>query len=189
MPAVETVLLISLLAVNPGGWTARPGGRGAPRWPDRAHRRGQPGVAGPAVNALLHQTSAARPGTLLLAALQIWSTNVLVFALAFWELDRGGPVARTQQPRRELPPADFRFSQDENDGAVPEVAAVLQRAQRLGARLGDYLYVSLTNSSAFSPTDTMPLTARAKRSWASRRPPHCSPACWSSPRGVGQLGS
>ncbi|KUM93208.1 hypothetical protein AQI88_27930 [Streptomyces cellostaticus] len=45
----------------------------------------------------------------------------LVFGLAFWELDRGGPVLRTQLPRTDLPPADFRFSQDENEGTVQEV--------------------------------------------------------------------
>ena len=45
-----------------------------------------------------------------LQALQVWLTNIIVFGLAYWELDRGGPVARTQEPRAQLPPADFRFS-------------------------------------------------------------------------------
>ena len=99
---------------------------------------------------------------LLVAALQVWLTNIIVFGLAFWELDRGGPVARTQRPRAELPPADFRFSQDENDDAISEVAAGSSKKSGWVPALHDYLYVSLTNSTAFSPTDTMPLTGRAK---------------------------
>jgi hypothetical protein len=89
-------------------------------------------------------------------------TNILVFALAFWELDRGGPVTRRATPRDRLPDADFRFPQDEDHDAIREVAA------RSSARAGwvpgfvDYLYISVTNSSAFSPTDTMPLSPRAK---------------------------
>ena len=55
---------------------------------------------------------------LLLAAAQVWLTNVLVFALAYWELDRGGPVDRTQTARPGLPAADFRFPQDEDHDAV-----------------------------------------------------------------------
>ena len=61
-------------------------------------------------------------GSLLLGAMQVWITNVIGFGLLFWELDRGGPVAR-RNLRKELPPADWRFSQDENDDAVVEVAA------------------------------------------------------------------
>ncbi|HEX2551769.1 MAG TPA: hypothetical protein VHK64_09270 [Nocardioidaceae bacterium] len=99
---------------------------------------------------------------LLVAALQVWLTNIIVFGLAYWELDRGGPVARTQRPRAELLPADFRFSQDENDDAISEVAAGSSKKSGWVPALHDYLYVSLTNSTAFSPTDTMPLTGRAK---------------------------
>ena len=101
-------------------------------------------------------------GQLLAAAGQVWLTNVLVFALAYWELDRGGPVTRFRVARPRLPNADFRFPQDEDHDAISEVA------QRSSAKSGwapgfiDYLYVSVTNSSAFSPTDTMPLSVRAK---------------------------
>ena len=99
---------------------------------------------------------------LLLAAGQVWLTNVIVFALAYWELDRGGPVTRSRLPRPRLPVADFRFPQDEDHDAITEVAA--RSAARSGWTPGfiDYLYVSVTNSSAFSPTDTMPLSPRAK---------------------------
>ncbi|MGW6277000.1 hypothetical protein [Kribbella sp. NPDC055071] len=99
---------------------------------------------------------------LLAAAGQVWLTNVLVFALAYWELDRGGPVTRYRVDRPGLPDADFRFPQDEDHDAISEVS------QRSSAKSGwvpgfvDYLYMSITNSSAFSPTDTMPLSVRAK---------------------------
>jgi hypothetical protein len=61
-----------------------------------------------------------------------------------------------------MAPADFRFSQDENDDAVTEVAVGASGQADWVPTLIDYLYVSLTNSSAFSPTDTMPLSPRAK---------------------------
>lgn len=103
------------------------------------------------------------PGTsLLIAALQVWTTNVIAFALIYWELDRGGPVARSQQDREDLPLADFRFTQDETQDTVVEVAAGSSKKADWIATFVDYLYLSTTNSSAFSPTDTMPLTSRAK---------------------------
>jgi hypothetical protein len=89
-------------------------------------------------------------GQLLLNAAAVWTTNVLAFGLWYWDLDRGGPVRR----RKPKPPApDFRFTQME----TPEVAE-----DDWEPHLVDYLYVSFTNSIAFSPTDTMPLTRRAK---------------------------
>ncbi len=99
---------------------------------------------------------------LLLAALQVWGTNVLVFGLIFWELDRGGPVARTTVKRELLESADFRFSHDENHDTVVEVSRDSSRTSDWVPTLVDYVYVSLTNSSAFSPTDTMPLRPRTK---------------------------
>jgi uncharacterized membrane protein len=100
--------------------------------------------------------------TLLLAALQVWVTNVIAFALVYWELDRGGPVSRRHADRTDFPPADFRFPQDEDHDAIEEVAA--RSSQRTGwvASYVDYLYFSLSNSMAFSPTDAMPLSPRAK---------------------------
>ena len=65
-------------------------------------------------------------------------------------------------PRDELPEADWRFSQDENDDAVTEVAKGSSGRSGWVPTFVDYLYLSITNSSAFSPTDTMPLTNRAK---------------------------
>jgi hypothetical protein len=105
---------------------------------------------------------AAEPGPLLLAGLQVWATGVIGFALIYWELDRGGPVSRARRTRTALPPADWRFSQDEIDDNVTEVAVASSTRAGWVPTFVDYLYLSLTNSSAFSPTDTMPLTSRAK---------------------------
>jgi uncharacterized membrane protein len=90
-------------------------------------------------------------GELLLTAFVIWVTDVIVFGLWFWEVDDGGPVERTRRARRT---PDFQFPQDENPG----LAAPGWRPE-----VWDYLYVSLTNSIAFSPTDAMPLSRHAKR--------------------------
>jgi len=80
-----------------------------------------------------------------------WLTNAIAFGLAFWELDCGGPVARALATAPRKP--DFQFPQDEN--------TELARAG-WAPRLWDYFYVSLTNATAFSPTDAMPLTRPAK---------------------------
>lgn len=89
-------------------------------------------------------------GTLLRNGGAIWLTNVIVFALWYWELDRGGPVARAAG-RQSHP--DFLFPQM----TAPEFA---DRDWEPG--FVDYLYVSFTNAMAFSPTDTMPMTRWAK---------------------------
>jgi uncharacterized membrane protein len=81
----------------------------------------------------------------------VWFTNAIAFGLAFWELDCGGPVARALTTEARRP--DFQFPQDEN----PQLARV-----GWSPRLWDYFYISLTNATAFSPTDSMPLTRPAK---------------------------
>jgi len=162
VPALELLLLVAVVAVNPRRLTRQ----------TRLTRVVSLGLAlviavanqvalGLLVHALLTVT-AEQARQLLLAAGQVWFTNIIAFGLIFWELDRGGPVARTQKSRDELPPADFRFSQDENDDAVTEVALGSSGRSDWVPSLIDYLYVSVTNSSAFSPTDTMPLSPRAK---------------------------
>ena len=87
---------------------------------------------------------------LLLKAVTVWGTNVIAFGLWYWAFDRGGPVRRL---RPDPPPPDFQFPQLEN----PQLAEPGWRPE-----LVDYIYVSFTNSIAFSPTDAMPLTRRAK---------------------------
>jgi uncharacterized membrane protein len=87
---------------------------------------------------------------LLLKAATVWSTNVVAYGLWYWALDRGGPVRRLR-PNPPLP--DFQFPQMENPDFAPK---------GWQPHLFDYVYVSFTNSIAFSPTDAMPLTRRAK---------------------------
>lgn len=87
---------------------------------------------------------------LIFAAIAIWLTNVIVFALWYWELDRGGPRRRHDPQHRE---PDFLFPQMATPGAGRPTWA---------PGFLDYFYVSFTNATAFSPTDTMPLTATAK---------------------------
>jgi hypothetical protein len=94
-----------------------------------------------------HEKSA---GELLLKAMTVWGTNVIAFGLWYWGLDRGGPLRR-RQPDAPLP--DFQFPQMEN----PQLAPADWRPA-----LFDYMYVSFTNSIAFSPTDAMPLSRRVK---------------------------
>lgn len=96
------------------------------------------------------KSSALSGGQLLMSGAFVWLTNVIVFGLLYWSLDAGGPRARARRGRRH---PDFWFPQDDND-----------RLTRSGwhPRLEDYTYVALTNGIAFSPTDAMPLTRRAK---------------------------
>lgn len=89
--------------------------------------------------------------SLIFSGIALWGTNILLFGLWFYELDRGGPIARERGTER-LP--DFMFVQM-TDGARYAPAG-------WKPRLIDYLYTAFTNGSAFSPTDTMPLTATAK---------------------------
>ena len=85
----------------------------------------------------------------------LFVTNIIVFGIWYWELDLGGPFARAgvdeRHPKRTYP--DFLFPQTDRPALAPDDCE---------PRFVDYLYVSLTNVVAFSPTDTMPLTRRAK---------------------------
>ncbi len=162
IPGLELALLVALIATNPWRMTRQT------RWSRRASlalailvvTSNLGTLALLVVNLVSDQ---ATPGTsLLIAALQVWATNVIAFALIYWELDRGGPVARTQNPRAKLPLADLRFTQDETQDTVIEVAAGSSKKADWIPTFVDYLYLSTTNSSAFSPTDTMPLTSRTK---------------------------
>lgn len=93
---------------------------------------------------------AVRGSALIDGGAIIWLTNLLLFAVLYWELDRGGP--RRVFDRAPVAP-DLLFPQMTDERyAHPDWTP----------RFGDYLYVSLTNQTAFSPTDTMPLTLRAK---------------------------
>lgn len=90
--------------------------------------------------------------SLIYSGIALWVTNVLLFGLWYYELDRGGPVARAE---KEADYADFLFPQMSSEGAA-------HSPPDWSPRLVDYLYTSFTNATAFSPTDTMPLTPTAK---------------------------
>jgi hypothetical protein len=89
---------------------------------------------------------------LLITGGVIWLTNVVVFALWYWEFDRGGPVARALNTNKRYP--DFQFVQM---ASPPE-----QVPPEWEPAFADYLYLAFTNASAFSPTDVMPMSRWAK---------------------------
>ena len=101
------------------------------------------------IDTLLHGGKATG-SNLIQEAGQIWLTNILVFALWYWQLDRGGPRARHW---REAKAFDFLFPQMSS----PDIAPAGWMPTFM-----DYLYVAFTNATAFSPTDTLPLTPGAK---------------------------
>ena len=86
-------------------------------------------------------------GDLLAHGTVVWLTNIITFGLLFWQLDEGGPRLRAEHGRSD---PDFEFPQD------------ARQRTAWSPRLSDYVYVALTNAIAVSPTDTMPLTRRAK---------------------------
>jgi hypothetical protein len=150
LPVVEGVLLIGLLVASP-----MPQVRHSP-----LRRRIAIALIGvvSAVNIfslveLCHYLLQGRRESghaLILAGMVLWVTNVLLFALWYWELDRGGPV---QRARGSDAAPDFLF---------PQMSTPKHAPAGWTPGLIDYLYVSFTNASAFSPTDTMPLTPSAK---------------------------
>jgi hypothetical protein len=89
------------------------------------------------------------PTKLLTSGALVWLGNNLAFGMLYWLMDSGGPIARA----RNSAPTDFAFTQH----LSPEVAPSGWRPVFL-----DYLHLGFTNATAFSPTDVMPLTLRAK---------------------------
>ncbi len=152
VPAVEALLLLGLLAADPNRLT-----------PESRDLR-LPSLALIAVLGAINTVALFRLVDLLVggggsgrdllaAAAGVWLTNVVVFGLFYWELDRGGPLGRAGA--RPAPPhPDLWFPQDGDarDAAPPN----------WGPTFVDYLFVSLTAATAFSPTDTMPLSGRFK---------------------------
>jgi hypothetical protein len=93
---------------------------------------------------------------LILSGIAIWLTNVLIFALWYWQLDRGGPANRARYPDPHTPQGrpDFVFSQmDSGREYVPD---------NWTPEFLDYLALAVTTATAFSPTDTMPISRYAK---------------------------
>jgi hypothetical protein len=161
IPAIEVLLLIALVVTNPRRITRQT------RWSRAASMALALIVIATnlvSLGLLISELSDKAPSgqNLLLGAMQIWLTNVIGFALLYWEIDRGGPVTRRSAPRDEMPDADWRFSHDENKDTVSEVSRTASEVSGWIPLFVDYLFLSVTNSSAFSPTDTMPLSSRAK---------------------------
>jgi uncharacterized membrane protein len=151
LPVLEIALLAALLIANPY----------------RINKRSRPlrvlGLTVAAVLSLANAYSVARlvvglvqgtegssAGPLLVTGGMIWLINVVVFGLWYWEFDRGGPAARANADRMY---PDFQFAQM----ATPQLAP-----PDWEPAFGDYLYLSFTNATAFSPTDVLPMTRWAK---------------------------
>ena len=99
---------------------------------------------------LIGGTAGDQAGPLLASAAAIYLTNLIAFGIWYWEYDRGGPFARAAA---HSPYPDFLF---------PQMTQHHLARKDWEPTFGDYLYVSFTNATAFSPTDTMPLTRWAK---------------------------
>ena len=102
------------------------------------------------IKGIINGTEGNNASLLLSRGATVYVTNIIVFALWYWEWDRGGPVARAQGLR---PYPDFLYPQM----TQPDLAPSEWQPNFL-----DYLYVSFTNVTAFSPTDTMPMSRWAK---------------------------
>jgi uncharacterized membrane protein len=100
------------------------------------------------VNLVLGESSDLRALPLLATAATLWISNLVVFALWYWLLDRGGPEQRL---RGACAPAELQFPRAHD---APEAARTPE--------FSDYVFFAFTTSIAFSPTDTSPMTTRTK---------------------------
>jgi hypothetical protein len=149
IPAIELALLVVLVTADPGNAAER-----------RRLRRVCVGLVGALVVTALWATAVLiydlitgskvtqDPGPLLAAGTLVWLGNNLAFALLYWLMDSGGPIARA----RGGAAVDFAFTQHMSPELAPGWRPVFL----------DYLHLGFTNSTAFSPTDVMPLTLWAK---------------------------
>lgn len=105
---------------------------------------------------LLHKKLAVSGTSLILSGVAIWLTNLLIFALWYWQLDRGGPANRLRNPDPTTPEGHPDFIFPEMDGGQPYTPSTWSPG------FLDYLSIAATTAPAFSPTDTMPNSQRAK---------------------------
>ena len=154
IPAVEGLLLLALIVVSPSradrlGWR---------------HQRGLLwAILGlvtlsylVSLGLLVHflVTGGKAGGRALIGSgVVLWVTNVLIFSVIYWDLDRGGPLNRHTKKRKPWP--DFLFPQMDSPEHTP-------MGKKWRPSFVDYLYTALTNATAFSPTDTLPITQTAK---------------------------
>jgi uncharacterized membrane protein len=150
-PVLEVALLVILLFQDPGRIDRR--SRGARRLTIALIAVMTIGTLGGVVVLtydILTGDPSANATDLLGRGAAIWFTNVIVFSLWYWELDRGGPAERAADSGA---PLSFAFPEN----AMPEFADAGWRP-----RYPDYLYLAFTNATAFSPTDTLPVRTWAK---------------------------
>jgi uncharacterized membrane protein len=150
LPAIEALILCALVASNP-------------RRIDQSSQRlralslllvtlasfANAWAAGSLILGLVHGTEGKNAADLLMIGGNIWLTNIVVFAVWYWELDRGGPAARAAAVHDRV---DFLFPQM----TTPDLSGDWE------PELADYLYLAFTNATAFSPTDTLPLSRWSK---------------------------
>jgi uncharacterized membrane protein len=151
LPALEGALLLGLVVANPGRISRSSSGLRAGAlvlaaaisfanaWSLVLLTRG-----------LVDGTEGNNAAQLLLTGAAIWGTNIIVFSLWYWEFDRGGPAARAEGGTRYP------------DLLYPQMATPSLAHQDWEPQYFDYLYTSFTNATAFSPTDTMPLSRWTK---------------------------
>jgi len=150
MPALEGLVLIALIVASPQRLVA-------PHSARRILALTLTGIVSVAngislvllAGLLLGHRQIGNGHRLIIGGALIWLTNVVIFALWYWELDRGGPGLRAAG-LDEAP--DFLYPQMSESQLAPGWRPLF----------ADYLYVSLTNAAAFSPTDTLPLSVQAK---------------------------
>jgi uncharacterized membrane protein len=150
IPAVGAAVLIPLVLVNPRRLDRQ---TSYSRWISIGFAIGLAAVNQVYIVLIIRELvgGVANGPDILLTTFGVWGTNVIAFALVYWELDRGGPIARRIEGLGDDAQQDFRFPQQESElesGWMPEFF--------------DYAYFSLSNMMAFSPTDVMPLTRRSK---------------------------
>ncbi len=151
LPGLAVILFVIVLMVNPL------------KSPERAKQLRPLTFALLAVLSLGNAVSAARlivdlvnsegiksADTLLLTGAAIWATNMIIFAVWYWEFDRGGPGARAMMTKQY---PDFVF---------PQMTDTTNSDPEWEPQFVDYLYLSFTNATAFSPTDVMPYARWAK---------------------------
>jgi uncharacterized membrane protein len=151
LPGLATILFVIVLLVNPT------------KSPERAKQLrpltfsllavmslGNAASAGRLIVDLVNSEGIKSADTLLLTGAAIWVTNMIIFAVWYWEFDRGGPGARATMTKQY---PDFVF---------PQMTDPTNSDPEWEPYFIDYLYLSFTNATAFSPTDVMPYARWAK---------------------------
>ena len=151
LPAVQALFVVVLVAANPGRLKRdTPALRMVALGLITIASLGTAWSVAMLIRDIVTGYDTGNAGQLLATGAGIYLMNVLTFAVWFWELDRGGPVERAHGTD---PYPDFLF---------PPMTSPEMVHKDWEPRFADYLYVSFTNATAFSPTDTLPMTRGAK---------------------------